>query len=55
MNAKDTMFYCKKNLPDSAVAGFMTAPWLLTIEKKYYGHLHDAYTFYNAKRDIYGE
>lgn len=33
----------------------MTASWMLTIEKKYYALLNDAYTFYHARRDVFGE
>jgi len=28
---------------------------MLTIEKKYYALLNDAYTFYHARRDIFGD
>ena len=53
LNSKDTMMYCRDHVDMSRVMGFMTAPWLLTTEKKYYGLLHDAYTFYHAYRDIF--
>ena len=55
LNAKDTMLFGKKNLSSESVVGYMTASWMLTIEKKYYALLNDAYTFYHAKNDIYGE
>jgi len=55
LNSKDTMHYAKEQLPKERIAGFMTASWMLTVEKKYYALLNDAYTFYNARRDIFGE
>lgn len=54
LNAKDTMLFCKKQISESCLAGFMMAPWMLTIEKKYYAHLNAAYTFYHARNDIFG-
>ena len=54
LNAKDLMLFCKKNCSERAVKGFMMAPWMLTIEKKYYAHLNAAYTFYHARNDIFG-
>ena len=54
LNSKDTMMYCRDHADMSRIAGFMTASWLLTIEKKYYALLNDAYTFYHAYNDIFG-
>ncbi len=54
LNAKDMMLFCQKNNSAQALAGFMMAPWMLTIEKKYYAHLNAAYTFYHARNDIFG-
>ena len=54
LNAKDVMLFCKKNNSEGALAGFMMAPWMLTIEKKYYAHLNAAYTFFHARNDIFG-
>jgi hypothetical protein len=53
-NAKDTMNFCKKHVPEGSVIGFMTAPWLLTTESRLYGLYNDAYTFYHARKDILG-
>lgn len=53
-NAKDTMNFCKKHVPEGSVVGFMTAPWLLTTESRLYGLYNDAYTFYWARKDILG-
>jgi len=55
LNTKDLMMYCRDHLPQEHIMGYMTASWLLTCEKNYYGLLNDAYTFYHAKRDILGE
>ena len=55
LNAKDTMLFCKKNLPDEHLKGFMAASWMLTVDKRYYALLSDTYAFYDAKKDIYGE
>ena len=55
LNAKDTMLFCKKHLADNEhLKGFMTASWMLTVEKRYYALLSDTYAFYDAKKDIYG-
>ena len=54
LNAKDTLMYCRDHAPDERMRGFMCAPWMLTIEKKYYALLNAAYTFYHARNDIYG-
>ncbi len=54
LNAKDMMLFCRKNSSEHALAGFMMAPRMLTIEKKYYAHLNAAYTFYHARNDIFG-
>ena len=54
LNAKETMLFCKKNISPEHLKGFMSAPWMLTIEKKYYAMLDSAYTFYNARKDIFG-
>ena len=54
-NAKDTMVFCKKHVPEGSVIGYMSAPWLLTTESRLYGLYNDAYTFYWARKDIYGE
>jgi len=55
LNSKDTMMYCRDRIPPEHIKGFMTASWMLTIEKKYYALLNDAYTFYHARRDIFGD
>lgn len=55
LNNKDTMRFCKNNVKPESIRGFMTAPWLLTVPKKYYALLNDAFNFGNAKKDIYGE
>ena len=54
LNAKETMLFCKKNISPERLKGFMSAPWMLTIEKKYYSLLDSAYTFYHARNDIFG-
>lgn len=54
LNPKETMLFCKKNIDPEHLAGFMVAPWMVTIEKKYYSMLGDAYTFYHARNDIFG-
>lgn len=55
VNNKDIMRFCKNYIDDSSICGYMTAPWLMTIEKKYYALLADADNFAHARRDIYGE
>lgn len=55
LNAKETMLYCKKHIPAESLKGFMAAPWMLTIDKKYYAMLDCAYTLYNARKDIFGK
>lgn len=55
LNSKETMLFCKKNITPQNLKGFMVAPWMLTIEKKYYAMINDAYTFYNARKDIFEE
>ena len=54
-NNKDVMRFCKNYVDDKSLAGFMTASWLMTIEKKYYALLADAENFAYARRDIYGD
>jgi len=49
------MRFCKNYVDDNSLAGFMTASWLMTIEKKYYALLADAENFAYARRDIYGD
>ena len=55
LNSKQTMFFCKNNVAEGSIVGYMTAPWHLTVPKKLYAHMNDAFTFGNAKKDIYGE
>lgn len=54
LNAKETMVFCNRYISSENLKGFMSAPWMLTIEKKYYALLDCAYTFYNARKDIFG-
>lgn len=55
LNNKDTMRFCKNNVDPKSIRGYMTAPWIFTVPKKYYALLNDAFNFGNAKKDIYGE
>ena len=55
LNPKETMLFCKKNISSEHLRGFMAAPWMLTIDKKYYAMLDCAYSLYNARKDIFGE
>ena len=55
LNSKETMRFCQKHVDPASIKGFMTAPWQFTVPKKYYALLNDAFTFGNAKADIYGE
>ncbi len=55
LNHKDIMRVCKKHVNPDSIKGFMTAPWMLITPKKYYALLNDAFTFSNARNDIYGE
>lgn len=54
-NSKDTMNYCKKYCTNGTIAGFMTAPWMLTTPSRLYALYNDAYTFWWARKDIFGE
>lgn len=54
-NSEMTMRFCKQYVKDENLVGYMTAPWLMTWERSYYGLLHDAYTFGKAKEEVYGD
>lgn len=54
-NSKDTMTYCKKHCNEENIAGYMTASWMLTTESRLYALLNDAYTFYYARKDVFGD
>ncbi len=55
LNDKQTMRFCKEYVAPESLRGFMTASWLFCVPNEYYGLLNDAFTFGNAKKDIYGE
>ena len=55
LNNKETMTFCKKHVNPESIRGYMTASWHMTMPKKYYALLNDAFTFYNARKDVYGE
>lgn len=55
LNNKDIMRFCKNEVAPESIKGYMSASWMLPTQKKLYALLNDAYNFYNAKKDIYGE
>jgi len=55
LNNKELMTATKRFADPKGIAGFMSASWMLTTPKKYYALLNDAFTFGNAKADVYGE
>ena len=55
LNSRQTMRYCKENVKDESLAGFMTACWIFTDWEDYYGLLNDAWRFGYAREQIYGE
>ena len=55
LNAKQTMRYCKENVNNNSLLGYMTAPWLFTVPNNYYGLLNDTFVFGKAKEAIYPE
>lgn len=55
LNNKETMTCCKNHVDPNSIRGYMTASWHMTMPKKYYALLNDAFTFYNARKDVYGD
>lgn len=55
LNSKMTMRLFNEKIGTDHVRGFMTASWFHTTPRKYYALLNDAFTFYNARKDIFGE
>lgn len=54
-NDKGTMRFCKNNVKEGSVKGYMTASWLTTTQAMYYGLLHDAQIFGYAYKAVYGD
>ena len=54
-NSKDVMTYCKKRCKQEGIVGYMTAPWNLTTPSRLYSLYNDAYTFYYARKDVFGD
>lgn len=54
-NSKDTMNFCKQYCTNGSIIGHMTASWMLTTESRLYALYNDAYNFWWARKDIYGE
>lgn len=55
LNEKMTMRYCKEQVPEGSVIGFMTAPWLPVRPEHYEGILFTVDMLYNAKQFFFPE
>ena len=54
-NLYQTMAHGKEKLSDEHVVGYLTAPWLHTIEENLYGLYCEADRFYVARKKVYPE
>lgn len=54
-NNFDTMEYCKANVKEGSVVGYMEAPWSRTVERRYFTIMNNIVNFRYAFDDIYGE
>jgi hypothetical protein len=52
-NMESTMYYCKTNIDPSRLLGFMTAPWLPTLEICFERQLEAITQIENAKNKFY--
>ena len=54
-NCWQTLEYCKEHVNPESIKGYMSAPWLFTTSKNYYGLLNGAQVFQHAKQQFYPE
>lgn len=55
LNTLETMGYCKQFVKDGSVKGYMSAPWLRAVERRYFALMNNVVNFRYAYNDIYGE
>lgn len=53
-NNYDTIEFCKNNVDEKSLAGYMNAPWQFTVERRYYALMNNVVNFRYAWDDVYG-
>ena len=54
LNNVDTLGFCKNNVDEKSIVGYMNAPWQFTVERRYYALMNNVVNFRYAWDDVYG-
>ncbi len=54
-NNFDTLDFCKNNVDEKSIVGYMEAPWEKTVQRRYYSLMNNIVNFRYAWDDVYGD
>ena len=54
-NAEQVLGLCKNECDAARIHGYISAPWVLTFDRAYYEHCHNAHQLYLSRKELYPE